>query len=1316
MLHNGNLSTKHPWKTFQDIEWIIDSEGTNTINLANAIAKYRKEMIDVLKSNEATEKHDEDVLKSLIDKLETKKALLETDLWRTPSHKIDLTDNTDIVNFWKSIIDGSNPNLTWESADPDDITDINGRIQEALNGIQFLHYFLEDDWTTLNQKDHWKLLKGASTEMTNIKKTLTNPLISTVLNETDVTKVHKDIDNFVKSVKRTKWNAFYIQSGKLYTDEQRETAIRIALYLYCIYKIANDPSKITKELCNDMNEKLDQIIKEEIPKIKWLHNTKVELGYLVPEYETLKDLNTKLWNVNLWEIDLWSWTTEQEIIFKDDFENWTAVDLDKYTIKSSEFEVKDSTGNPIPVIFSDWMLDFTDLSANKGIRLSSEILLDIWWSRLKIWKIFIDNNSLHQINIKFDDEATIKAIATAKWITLPSFPLDISFNLKWTKKVSNGLDGCYASLTKKYATKLKLWSIVPPTPTPTPTPRPTPTPTPTPRPTPTPTPTPRPTPTPTPTPRPTPTLKEQREWAMTISNVDRVNRAIAEREADEELRERKGKTGINLLDKANLFLRRKFIKDKIVRKKIRWKEWFDWSDSGQSAAHRHQIEEQENLSDNLDVLVDIDEVNYPETRRRIDTLIDNFTWRLSTPPRRWGTINEDTFKDEFEKILNQSGTDFDETDPTWTNPDWKKINEIITSNNLRSLSTNLIMQAKQFQSHQKMVYNIWDHIRNNPTEWDDVFDTWCRWEIESYIDAYDDIPDFLSQMWLSIDNIDDIKTLKANDAALATIQAQSLKYRLQILDGGDEAYNVKKDKWWFLTKVWRRLDDPTENKKFGKRLEKHPNIKEAFGWIRWVGKIATIPATMFIFAPTWPLATALLIGGLSGLTTFVNKKSHYEKEYRSYQRMQATNLTEYRNNRANLANEVAWMKLYEGRFWWKKSRNRQQFKDYILTTQDQLLSTNELVTNIKTYLKKGNILTTTEKEDLGKLLADWLARLDYHKETGQNFLWSDSPDVAEKEYKQLQNAIIWWTLRLNINTDDLRTKTPYETFYDDVKDTIMNWTNRWTSAENKYDTQWYLKAKKRFKHRSNTKAWYWALKAWAISFALSYLASSCASWTETTTTTTETSETIHNWNIWWEYNLWDWQEHLFVSWDVNPTMNSVINNSTTEITWGTLYSSVDAAYCNADFWAQQLIQAQADLTEALWNSTITWNANLVDAINNYVADATTKIWQISWLSAGNHDLAIARAIEAAKEGILEPIIASNNTTISIDPTCLTRTDPWTIQTTWGAIGETFRNMWIMDIDIIQKWTEEIVNHTTRVIPIALPSRWNTFWEPRSKVA
>jgi hypothetical protein len=54
---------------------------------------------------------------------------------------------------------------------------------------------------------------------------------------------------------------------------------------------------------------------------------------------------------------------------------------------------------------------------------------------------------------------------------------------------------------------------------------------------------------------------------------------------------------------------------------------------------------------------------------------------------------------------------------------------------------------------------------------------------------------------------------------------------------------------------------------------------------------------------------------MSFLTTLFKKKAHYERENRSYQRMQATNLTEYRNQRTALANEVAGMRRYQGRFW-----------------------------------------------------------------------------------------------------------------------------------------------------------------------------------------------------------------------------------------------------------------------------------------------------------------------------------------------------------------------------------------------------------------
>ena len=120
---------------------------------------------------------------------------------------------------------------------------------------------------------------------------------------------------------------------------------------------------------------------------------------------------------------------------------------------------------------------------------------------------------------------------------------------------------------------------------------------------------------------------------------------------------------------------------------------------------------------------------------------------------------------------------------------------------------------------------------------------------------------------------------------------------------------------------------------------------------------------------------------MSFLTTLVKKKAHYERENRSYQRMQATNLTDYRNKRAALANEVAGMHWYEGRFWGEKARIRRQYKDYILTTQDQLSLSPDLLSRIERRLQDTNAVSTAEQTNLAADLADGLARLDYHRQT-----------------------------------------------------------------------------------------------------------------------------------------------------------------------------------------------------------------------------------------------------------------------------------------------------------------------------------------------
>ena len=56
-LHNKNLP-KNPWEEFKDIEWKINSAATSK-DTADIIAKYREEMMAVLKSNEAEWTEDE---------------------------------------------------------------------------------------------------------------------------------------------------------------------------------------------------------------------------------------------------------------------------------------------------------------------------------------------------------------------------------------------------------------------------------------------------------------------------------------------------------------------------------------------------------------------------------------------------------------------------------------------------------------------------------------------------------------------------------------------------------------------------------------------------------------------------------------------------------------------------------------------------------------------------------------------------------------------------------------------------------------------------------------------------------------------------------------------------------------------------------------------------------------------------------------------------------------------------------------------------------------------------------------------------------
>ena len=81
--------------------------------------------------------------------------------------------------------------------------------------------------------------------------------------------------------------------------------------------------------------------------------------------------------------------------------------------------------------------------------------------------------------------------------------------------------------------------------------------------------------------------------------------------------------------------------------------------------------------------------------------------------------------------------------------------------------------------------------------------------------------------------------------------------------------------------------------------------------------------------------------------TYFKKHAHYNKEHMGYQRNQAVNLLENTKERERLMNEISnmnpakrFMLYYFGLG--KQARDVRQFRDYVMTTHDQLENSNTL--------------------------------------------------------------------------------------------------------------------------------------------------------------------------------------------------------------------------------------------------------------------------------------------------------------------------------------------------------------------------------------
>jgi len=119
-----------------------------------------------------------------------------------------------------------------------------------------------------------------------------------------------------------------------------------------------------------------------------------------------------------------------------------------------------------------------------------------------------------------------------------------------------------------------------------------------------------------------------------------------------------------------------------------------------------------------------------------------------------------------------------------------------------------------------------------------------------------------------------------------------------------------------------------------------------------VTKLGVMITPAILLAPLGPLAIASGAGGMAAFKTLFKKYAHYNKEHIGYQRNQAVNILQNTKERERLINEVSkmnpatrFMRYYFGLG--KKARDVRQFRDYVLTTHDQLEDSKSLGNKIE---------------------------------------------------------------------------------------------------------------------------------------------------------------------------------------------------------------------------------------------------------------------------------------------------------------------------------------------------------------------------------
>lgn len=537
-----------------------------------------------------------------------------------------------------------------------------------------------------------------------------------------------------------------------------------------------------------------------------------------------------------------------------------------------------------------------------------------------------------------------------------------------------------------------------------------------------------------------------------ISNITNISRQEAERKAEEMIRERMQKMAWYNPDRIRYFTMRSFIKQAEIDKIIKKKQWFHRDGDKENAAERHQLQH-ETWLDELELVEIIDDNTYPRAYQQINALISQY---VDYPYFRVN-MSDWQLQQNFQSII-MARPPLDSRQPS--------LRDLMKQNNMDQIASNIVYRATMFKDHQILVNKIYQSIKQSPS--DEQFIAECRPYIKNYVSKYNKIPDFMKLQNIKLDDKEFYSKLKkygAHKYGLQTIAAQSLNLKVKILNKWRAAHEISNQDHGIITKAGKFWDgDWIAN---SERLRKHPGLKQTLGRLRWGTKATwTVGMILGVWAIANPLVAWLTMGWVVWLRTLISKFSHYTKEYEWQLKNHAIDTTNYNETYTRLHEKVEegelqrWHKYLPTKKW----QERRHWERYINTTHANILLSKDMVANIRRYTSSANTLEQEQLEQLKMAAGDTLARLDYYRDVGQNFVGTDNYEQAEKDYNELYQAVLAAVDRLDTDLSTFRQDAAYTTSYDILEQQYQQTFKNFQS-----------KRRKLWRHRAIAR---WLLTGW----------------------------------------------------------------------------------------------------------------------------------------------------------------------------------------------------------------------------------------------